>query len=164
MRKPSLRLQWLLALGVAALALVAIVHYVDTQNATANMPDPAQSRQQQVAENEAAETVVREDQAPHTVALRTGQGARAAASDAVTAYMRHQIAIAAIDGPIEHSGCAGRNGGSATRIVLGCEVEAADVEYPFDVVILPGARRLTYCKVDAPPVPSMRIPVSSRCT
>ena len=38
------------------------------------------------------------------------------------------------------------------------------MNYPFDVVVTPANRRLTYCKRDYPPVPSMNIPVTARCT
>jgi hypothetical protein len=39
----------------------------------------------------------------------------------------------------------------------------ANVNYPFDAVIEPAVRHLTYCKRDIPPIPSMNIPVSARC-
>jgi hypothetical protein len=40
---------------------------------------------------------------------------------------------------------------------------AADVNYDFLGVVDVPAHRLTYCKRDEPPVPSMNIPVSRRC-
>jgi hypothetical protein len=42
-------------------------------------------------------------------------------------------------------------------------VVVANVSYPFVGVVEPAARRLTYCKRDLPPVPTMNIPVSARC-
>ena len=77
--------------------------------------------------------------------------------------MASQIARGFIDGPIERASCGSR-GGTPARLVFGCTVEAADVNYPFDAVLAPGAHRVTYCKRDLPPVPSMNIPVSPRCT
>jgi hypothetical protein len=81
----------------------------------------------------------------------------------VAGYMSSQIRIGAIDGPLTRTLCS-RVGGSDARQVWHCTAVAANVTYPFDGVVEPGARRLTYCKRDLPPVPSMNVPVSGRCT
>ncbi len=78
--------------------------------------------------------------------------------------MTHQINIGSMDGPIRSASCA-RAGGSSTRTVFHCHVTASAqlVTYPFDGVVQPALRKVTYCQRVAPPIPSMNVPVSKRC-
>jgi hypothetical protein len=152
-----------LALGVAAALVAALVVWV--HHATDDTPSEAPvSNPKAVAEqNREAAVVVGQDQRPHVVAFSAGGAPAAAVRHAVTGYMSAQIRQGWIGGPLMHSGCE-RAGGPPARQVWHCTVVAANVNYPFDAVVEPVARRLTYCKRDLPPVPSMNIPVSSRCT
>jgi hypothetical protein len=162
--KPPPRVQWILALSVAALVVVAVVLFVRHENQAANGPAPPINKAAITEENREADIVVSEDQAPHVAVLGRGLALSAGLTSAVTAYMAKQISLGFIDGPIEASKCSPRAGGTATRLVFLCTIEAAYVNYPFDAVITPANRQITYCKRDYPPVPSMNIPVSSRCT
>jgi hypothetical protein len=109
-----------------------------------------------------AQIVVGQDQRPHVIALAAGAAPATAITDAVTGYMRTQIRRGLIDGQLTRSSCA-RAGGGQTRQLWHCTVVVASVSYPFVGVVEPEARRVTYCKHDLPPVPSMNIPVSARC-
>jgi hypothetical protein len=167
--KPSLRTQWVLALLVAALVIAGIVIVVADNGGLEGTPAPPISKAAVVEENRIADVLVREDQAPHVQTLPRHVPPAVGSARAVRAFMAEQIAgghIAGghIAGPIEHAGCAATHASSAARIVLRCTVQAADVAYPFDVVVTPANRQVTFCKRDYPPVPSMNIPVSSRCT
>jgi hypothetical protein len=82
---------------------------------------------------------------------------------AVVRYMRHQIQIGVITGPLTKSGCVSRSGGNSERQTLRCDITAADVTYPFYGVVEPQKRQITYCKKDQPPIPSMNVPLSARC-
>ena len=164
-RKPPMWARMALALGVAAALIVALVVWV--HHATSDTPSEAPvSNPKAVAEqNREASIVVGQDQQPHVVALAAGAAAapEAAVRHAVTGYMSAQIGHGWIDGPLMRSSCE-RAGGSSARQVWHCTVVAANVNYPFDAVVEPVSRQLTYCKRDLPPVPSMNIPVSARCT
>jgi hypothetical protein len=161
-RKPPLWMQFVLALGVAGLLLLALVIYVNDHNSSAEDEAAVNNPKVLVQENREARVIVGEDQAPHTAKLGAGSPA-AGLRRALLAYMSHQIAIGTLGGPISGSSCHPA-GGDPARMLYRCTVSAASVSYPFDGVVQPSARIVTYCKVDPPPVASMRIPVSARCT
>jgi hypothetical protein len=162
-RKPSLRVQWILSLSIAAVVVVVLVIVVDHGNQAANTPAPPINKAAVTEENREARILVTQDQTPHVAALTAGSPAVAVAG-AVRAYMADQVAHGFIDGPIERASCGAGTGSTPARLVFSCTVVAADVNYPFDAVVAPAAHQITYCKRDLPPVPSMNIPVSSRCT
>jgi len=150
-----------LALGVVAALIAALVAWV--QHSTNSPAEAPVNSPKAVAEaNREARIVVGQDQRPHVVALAPGAKPSAAIAGAVTGYMRTQIRRGLIDGRLTRTGCD-RAGGAGARQVWHCTVVVAGVSYPFDGVIEPAAERLTYCKRDLPPVPSMNIPVSARC-
>lgn len=158
-----------LALGVVAVLIAALVIFVERNNQDVGPGPPASSRREVEEENREARIVVSQDQRPHVVALagRASVAGRASARGAVTgavrAYMRREVSRGLISGRVMSSGCR-RAGGDAARQRWRCVVEVSDVRYPFEAVVQPSARRITYCKRDAPPVPSMNIPVSPRCS
>jgi hypothetical protein len=162
--KPSLRVQWILSLSVAAILVTALVVIVDHGNHAANQPAPPISRAAVTEENREARILVTQDQAPHVAPLPHGVGTASAVAATVQTLIAGEIRRSEIVGPIERSGCRPARGSSPGRLVYGCTVEAASVNYPFDAVVVPAARQITYCKRDQPPVPSMNIPVSTRCT
>jgi hypothetical protein len=155
---------WLLSLGCTAAFVVALVLFVNAEDRTANQPAGVTSRSALVQQTHEAELIVGRDQAPHAVSVAAHVGPAVAIRAAVVAYMKRQIASGAIDGPLTSSGCARAHGSTGTRPAFRCEVVAASVRYPFLGVVDTAARQVTYCKRDAPPVPSMNIPVSPRCT
>ena len=157
--------QWLIPFAVAAAVVVALVEFVNYEtndvSAIAGVTSPKAVRE----ENREDTILVQQLQAPHVLRLASGQSPVAGIHAAVVAYMAHQINIGSMDGPIRSSGCV-RAGGTSGRQVFRCQVTASAqrVTYPFDGVVEPTSRLITFCQRVAPPVPSMNVPVSSRCT
>lgn len=157
-------LQWLLPLGSAAILIVALVIWVHYE--TNDVPSEAgvNSASAIAQQNHIADVLIGQQQQPHVVALKSGVAPIAALRQAVIGYMKAQIKHTDIDGPLQKSSCRRVAGSPASRQLYKCTSMAANVVYPFDGVISPASHQITYCKVDPPPVRSMRIPVSSRCT
>ena len=162
-KAPSRR-TWALSLGGAAAVIVALMMFVNAQDHTANRPAGVTSPGAIAEQNREDTLVVRQDQAPRVLAVRHGPADAGALRSAVVRYMRGQIASGAIGGPLMGSRCTPAVGSTEVRLVLRCRVVAANETYPFLGVVDTRRRLVTYCKRDYPPVPSMNIPVSRRCT
>jgi hypothetical protein len=155
-------LQWLLPFSIAAIVFVALIVFVHHQ--TDDVPAIASVNGKAAAvQNQEDRTIVSQQQAPHVFKLRGAVTATAGAKQAVDRYMSYEISHGAMDGPLKSSTCKSV-GGTKSRSVLQCRVTASVVTYPFDVVVAPSAHTATYCQRVAPPVPTMNIPVSGRCT
>jgi hypothetical protein len=158
LRRPPTWARWTLSLGVATLlsgALVLFVSHHNDNRLAAESPKAAERA------NREAEIVVSEDQAPHAMTLR-GRASRAAVTGAIRHDMTVRISEGQAAGPLQRVGCTttarrGRQAGYRCRAI------AAGVGYPYQAVLDRSTRRLTFCKHDTPPVPSMNIPVSHRC-
>jgi hypothetical protein len=156
-------LQWLLPFGVAAVLVVALVAFVHHQ--TNDVPQIANTSKSAIVEQNREDTIiVQQQQAPHVVKLKPGQAGGVGLRAAVVKYMSTQVAHGAMPGPVKSSVCHTLMGGTSARQLFRCDVTAADVTYPFDGVVEPAAGAITYCQRVAPPVPSMNVPVSKRCT
>ena len=151
--------RWAISLGAGAIVLLALVLLVEHNS---NSSEATQNPAAVARANREAEVVVAHDQSPHVVRLTDGAGARTALTRAVRAEMTAMINAGTIEGPLTRTTCS-RSAGHAERLAFRCTAVAADVNYPFLGVVDVRARRLTYCKRDEPPVPSMSIPVSRRC-
>lgn len=151
--------KWALSFGVGAVLLVALIIYVDHHNTDS---PPSQNLAAQTRANQEAALVIERDQAPRVVALRRGATPANGLIGAVRATMSGLITRGTIDGPLQKVRCT-RHGGGAGTPAFSCVATAADVNYDFLGVVNVPAHRLTYCKRDQPPVPSMNIPVSRRC-
>jgi hypothetical protein len=158
--------QWVLPLGVAAVIVVALVLFVNHE--TNDVPAVAgYNSAGAVAEQHREDTIlVAQQQAPHRASLARGESAAAGLRRSIVAWMNHQINIGAIDGPIKHASCGSVAGGTGARQVFRCRLVASaqNVAYPFDGVVQPATGAITWCQRIAPPVPSMNVPVSRRCT
>jgi hypothetical protein len=156
-RKPPMWVRWVLSLGVAAILLVALILFVSNNNGN----DLAHETPKQTARSNAeAIIVVRQDQAPHEVTL-TGT-TRPDVAHAIRRDMVKRVASGNAGSPLQHVRCTdGATRG--TRAAYRCNAKAAGVTYPYEAVLDRTTRRLTFCKHDASPVPSMNIPVSPRC-
>jgi hypothetical protein len=159
-------LQWLLPFSVAAAAVVALVIFVHHQTVDVPQIAPVTSKNAIVEQNREDTIIVQQQQAPHRAKLKAGEAAGAGLRAAVVGYMNSQVNRGFIPGPVKSSVCraAGGAGGAGAREVFHCDVTSADVTYPFDGVVEPAAGAITYCQRVAPPVPSMNVPVSGRCT
>ena len=164
-RSLPLWLQWALPFTVAGVVVGGLVFYVNHQ--TYDVPQIANVTKPSAiaAQNQQGTVIVRQQQAPHESRLGSGQAPLAGVHAAVLRYMDHEIALGVFDGPVTHSACA-QTGGSGSRLVFRCTVTATAqvVNYPFDAVADPASGVITYCQRVEPPIPSMNIPVSGRCT
>jgi hypothetical protein len=152
-----------LSISVGATIMIVIVQYVSSHNndQTAGANNPAAL----AAANQEGAIIVRQDQTPHVARLRPGHRPAAALDGVVRAYVASLISRGIVDGPLKRSACirlAPHRG--RTTLPFRCAVIAGGLGYPFLAVVDVRARKITYCKVDAPPVPSDNIPVSRRCT
>lgn len=157
---PPMWARWVLSFGVGAVLLVALIVFVDHHNTDS---PPSQNLAAQTRANREAELVVERDQAPQVTRLASGLSARAGMVHAVRATMSGLIARGIVDGSLQRVRCARHGTAGSDRLGFSCVATANDVNYDFVGVVDVPARRLTYCKRDVPPLPSMNIPVSARC-
>ncbi len=157
--RPPLWARWVLSLGAGLILLLALILFVEHNNTNS---EATQSPAAVARANREAEVVVAQDQAPHVAAVAPGSGAHAAIVKAVRADMASLVDRGIIDGPLGRIACR-RTGDHAGRPAFECTAVAGGVTYPFLGVVDLRARRVTYCKRDEPPVPSLNIPVSRRC-
>lgn len=159
-------LQWVLPFSVAAAVVLALVVFVQHETndvpAVASYNSAAAVREQSREDN----ILVRQQQAPHHAKLKAGEAAAAGLRGSIVAWMNHQINVGAIAGPIRRTSCRPASGSTSGRLVFHCALTASaqSVTYPFDGVVQTAVGAITWCKRVAPPVPSMNVPVSKRCT
>jgi hypothetical protein len=151
--------RWVAPFAVAAALLVALILFVshNNNNSLAHQNPAAVAR----ANREAA-ILVAADQAPHVYRIEGHQAARRAIEKGVRIEMTELINRGTIGGTLHSIGCT-RSGGTAARQAFRCSAVVAGVNYPFLGVVDRSGKRLTLCKRDEPPVPSMNIPVSASC-
>jgi hypothetical protein len=157
--RPPLWARWVISLGAGLILLLALILFVEHNS---NNSEATQSPSAVVRANREAEVVVSQDQAPHVAVVPAGAGAQAAIARAVRSDMTKLIVGAIVDGPLTRVGCT-RAGTHAGQPAFRCTAVAAGVNYPFLGVVDLATRRVTYCKRDVPPTPSLNIPVSPRC-
>jgi hypothetical protein len=157
LRRPPMWVRWALSLGVAAALGVGLVVFVSHHND--NLPAGGRPKAEERANLE-SEIVVSQDQAPHvvTIAADTPRAVIQAIRHAMTVRIANGQAV----GPLQHVRCT-TTGTHAGATGYRCRATAAGVGYPYQAVLNRRTRTLTFCKHDAPPVPSMNIPVSPRC-
>jgi hypothetical protein len=157
--RPPMWVRWVLSLGTGAGLLVALVLFVNHHNSDSlAVQNPAALARA----NREADIVVAQDQAPRVVSLTSASAPRGAITRTVQSEMTRLIARGTVTGPLERTSCR-KAGGRGSRLGFSCVATAAEVNYDFVGVVNVAARQLTYCKRDAPPVPSQDIPVSRRC-
>jgi hypothetical protein len=157
-------LQWAIPFGIAAAVVIALVLYVEHQTNDVSAIAGVTSKSALIEENREDTDLVREQQAPHVATLAPGVAPSDGLRAAVVGYMHREVKLSVMPGPVKSSSCHAVSGGTATRLVLHCDVTAASVTYPFYGVVQPSAKRITYCQRVAPPIPTLNIPVRKRCT
>jgi hypothetical protein len=157
-RRPPMWVRWALSLGVAAALAVGLVVFVSHNND--NLPAGGRPKAEEQANLE-SEIVVSQDQAPHVVKIAAG-APRAAVTQAIRHAMTVRIADDQAGAPLQQVSCRA-TGTRASATGYRCRATAAGVGYPYQAVLNRRTRTLTFCKHDAPPAPSMNIPVSPRC-
>lgn len=155
--------QFAVTFGIAAIVIVAVVLYVHHVGNDSGQEAPITSPRAVKEENREANILVRQDQAPHVATIAAGTSPADGLRAAVLKYMRHQIDIGVISGPLTKAACMARSGSTSTRSALRCDVTAAQVTYPFYGVVATQSGQITYCKKDQAPIPSMNVPLAAKC-
>jgi hypothetical protein len=158
LQRPPMWARWVLSFGVAALLAVGLIVFVNHHNGNGLARESPKATER--ANREAA-IVVSQDQAPHLVRLAAGVS-RAAVAEAIRHDMTVRIGKGQAGAPLQRVRCT-TIGNRASATGYRCRATAAGVGYPYQAVADRATHQLTFCKHDAPPVPSMNIPVSRRC-
>ena len=163
-RDLPLWLQWGLPLSVAVAAIVALVLWVNYE--TNDVPSEAgvNSPNAIVEQNEQDETLMKQQQAPHTAQLRPGVTPTAGLKAAIATWLNNQIRIGAMNGPLTGASCSTTAGSTAARVAMKCALVTADLTYPFYGVVKPASGQITFCQRVTPPVYGMdAFPLSRGC-
>lgn len=158
LQRPPMWARWVLSVGVAALLAVGLIVFVSHHNDSGLARESPKATERA---NREAEIVVSQDQAPHVVRLAAGVS-RAAVAEAIRHDMTVRIGKGQAGAPLQRVRCTAI-GNRASATGYRCRATAAGVGYPYQAVADRATQELTFCKHDAPPVPSMNIPVSRRC-
>jgi hypothetical protein len=153
--------RWTLAIIVAVAVTAGIVIVISRAG-----PDGATSEAGAEAEdNRLADIAITEDQAPHTASLKPNSEATAALEQAIARDVRQRIAQGQLTGPLRDVTCMAAGTSSAGRAPFRCTARSADIAYPFLAVVDERGQRLTWCKIDQPPVANAgpEIPISASC-
>ncbi len=167
-RQWPLWVRYAIAFVSAAVIFVALVIYVHDHSSQAEGLPAAPSKAEAAQTQQEDRIVVEQQQAPHTVKLASATAPATAAASAVDSYMNAEVSRGFISGPLDgHASCTGA-GGTKTRLLFRCKVEAGTkvtrLKYPFQAVVTPAAARVTYCQVVTSPDPSVPSPpLSAAC-
>jgi hypothetical protein len=156
---PALWMRWAISITVGVAVIAALVVFVESNNGNSEANGSAKSLER---ENQEARIIVGADQVPHTAPLKHGQSVPAGFVAAVRADIRHRLKTGNIQGRVQKVGCH-RSGARGGRVAYSCIAQVQNVKYPFVGVATASSKRITYCKRDAPPIPTENIPVSPRC-
>jgi hypothetical protein len=167
-RHPPLWARWLLTIVGFAVLIVAVGVVVRSGGGGGGGGVSGSARSEAEAEAEAdreGQIVIAQDQAPHVAPLAPGMSARVGLEHAIAADVRGRIGDGQLTGPLQSVRCQAAGPGHAGRRPYRCTVRSADITYPFLGVADERTVRLTWCKVDPPPVANEppEVPVSPRC-
>jgi len=153
--------RWVLACIVAVAAIAALV--IAIHRAGPEAPSSEAGAEAEV--NRLADIAITEDQAPHLASLSPGSTPALSLRRAIANDVRGRIAHDQLTGPLQSVSCSAAGPGSAGRDPYRCTVRSAGIDYPFVAVVDARRRRLTWCKVDKPPVADAgpEIPISASC-
>jgi hypothetical protein len=113
-----------------------------------------------------ADIAISGDQAPHTATLHAGAAPAPALQQAISGDVRRRIGKSLLSGPLQTVSCTAAGAASGGRAPYHCTVRSAGISYLFLAVVDEPERRLTWCKVDSPPVGAAsgpEIPISASC-
>lgn len=145
---PPLWARWAvgMVLAVAVIATVVIaIHHAGPEVNTSEVGAEAEV-------NRISDIAITQDQAPHAAGVPAGAAPASALERAVTADARQRIAGGQLTGPLQHVACRAAGHASAGRAPYSCSVRSAGITYPFAAVLDTRRQRLTWCKIDPPPV------------
>jgi hypothetical protein len=160
-RLPPMWARWALAIVVAVAVLAGIVIASDRAG-----PEGGTSEAAAEAEvNRLSDIAITEDQAPHSAGLPPGSVPGSALERAIASDVRRRIADQQLTGPLHGVTCTVSGAPRAGREPYSCTVHSAGIVYPFQAVVDERRQRLTWCKIDPPPVgeANPEIPISASC-
>ncbi len=155
--------RWALAILFFACLFAALAIFVGGAHEGV---EPERSEASAVAEaNHVGEVAIAEDEAPRGATLAAHASALSALERAITADVHVRIAHGQLTGPLQAVRCRVAGAARAGRRPFSCTVTSAGISYPFLAVADARARRLTWCKLDPPPIPGgpLDVPVSASC-
>ena len=158
---PPMSARWILTILVAVAVIASIVIAVNRAG-----PDGATSEAAAEAEaNRLADVAIAEDQAPHFASLPPGSEPASALERAIARDVRQRIAGGQLTGPLQGVTCSAAGTGRTGLDPYSCTVHSAGVAYPFRAVVDERRQRLTWCKIDQPPVANTgpEIQISANC-
>jgi hypothetical protein len=153
--------RWTLAIVLAVAVVAAIV--IATSRAG---PEGSSSEAAAEAEvNRISDIAITEDQAPHSATLPARSPPTSALERAIALDIRQRIASAQLTGPLAGVACVKAGTGRGGRVPYRCTARSAGIAYTFLAVADASRQRLTWCKVDPPPVSGVgpEIPISASC-
>jgi hypothetical protein len=158
---PPMWARWALAIVLAVAVVAAIV-------IATNRAGPEGSNSEAAAEaevNRISDIAITEDQAPHSATLAPGSAPTSALELAIALDIRRRIAAAQLTGPLAGVACVEGGPGRTGRVPYRCTARSAGIAYTFLAVVDASRQRLTWCKVDPPPVSGVgpEIPISASC-
>jgi hypothetical protein len=158
---PPIWARWALAIAVAVAVLVGIV--IAVQGAGPESPTNEAGAEAEI--NRVADIAITEDEAPHLAGLPAGSAPALALERAIVSDVQRRITAHQLTGPLQSVSCKAAGTGSAGRTPYHCTVHSANIAYPFLAVVDKHRQRLTWCKVDPPPVAEggPEVPLSASC-
>jgi hypothetical protein len=154
--------RWLLTIFTFAVLTLAFIVFVRAHSEGTSAPTKSE-REAEVEANREGNVVIEEDQAPHTASLRAGAPPLRALEGAIASDARGRVQAGNLTAPFQDVRCEAR-GTAGPNQAFSCTVHAAGVAYPYLAVFDKRTRKLTWCKVDPPPVSGApEVPVSRRC-
>jgi hypothetical protein len=163
-RKLPVSVQWGLPFGVALIAVVALILWVNHESqyvsseATVNSPTALAEQQQQ------ADATMTQIQAPHAARLKPGTKPADGLEAAIASWLAGQIKTNQVNGPLMGGGCSTTKGSTSARVAMYCKPVAANVIYHFYGVVIPATGRISFCEQATPPVYGMpHVPLSPSC-
>lgn len=140
--------RWAAAIVVAAAVIAAIVIAIHR----AGPEGPTSEAGAEAEVNRVSDIAISEDQAPRSASLPAGSAPAAALELAITHDVHQRIASGQLTGPMQAVTCRAAGSAHDGRDPYSCTVRSAGITYPFVAVLDERRRRLTWCKVDPPPV------------
>jgi hypothetical protein len=158
---PPLWARWAVGMVLAVAVIATVVIAVHRAGPEVNTSEAGAEAEV----NRISDVAIGEDQAPHSTSLPAGAAPARALERAIDTDIRQRIAGDQLTGPLQHLACRAVAGTRAGRDPYRCTVRSAGFTYPFVAVLDTRRHRLTWCKVDPPPVANVgpEVPLSASC-
>jgi hypothetical protein len=158
---PPLWARWAVGVVVAVAVIATVVIAIHRAGPEVNTSEAGAEAEV----NRISDVAISEDQAPHSAGLPAGAAPARALELAISSDVRQRIVGGQLTGPLQHIACRAAAGAHAGRNPYSCTVRSAGLTYPFVAILDTRRHRLTWCKVDPPPVANVgpEVPLSASC-